>query len=85
MYYEEVLMRMQMDVAPGKQSDVSSEEEGDYDEEDYESEEDNSNQQLMMNLINKKSVQADSVAMNWEQILDVLNKQLPEIPAKPVV
>ena len=38
-----------------------------------------------MNLINKKSVQADSIAMNWEQILDVLNKELPEIPAKPVV
>ena len=37
--YEEVLQRTQMEVAPGKQSEAS-EEEMDYDEEEYESEED---------------------------------------------
>ena len=78
--YEEVLMRTQMDIAPGKQSEAS-EEEMEYTEETYESEEDNSNPQTqMMNLINQKTMQSDSIAMDWEHIVATLDKDLPKIP-----
>ena len=39
----------------------------------------------MMNLINQKTMQSDSLAMDWEQIVATLDKDLPKIPQKPVV
>ena len=81
--YDEVLHRVENEDKdkPDRFLEGSSEEEWEDDEEE-ESEEEygTTGQQQIMELIEKKQHQQDAIVIDWDQILEVLNKNLPEIP-----
>jgi len=39
----------------------------------------------MLDLIDKKNLQMQSITIDWNKILDVMNNELPKIPAPPEV
>lgn len=82
--YQEVLDRVDFE-GEGR----GSEESGDEEEYEYGSEEDDAvhggSKKVIMELIAKKQMQEQNIVINWEHIIETLNNELPEIPAKPVV
>lgn len=53
--------------------------------EEYSEEEDAGHQAAMMDLIERKNQQQNATVIDWEQMLNVLNNDLPKIPAKYAV
>ena len=84
--YEDVLDR----IKQGKESygigEGSSQEDFDGDEDD-ESDEDTmiGNQKAMIDLIDRKNLQMQQVVIDWDNIVTVMNNELPQIPAPPEV